>query len=190
MTFLSSESSIKRRRNALQLLGSRSKLSTLTDKDKEQVVLQQLDKDPARGRGLGTIRNHIAHDQGIHLPRDYISGVMHIHDAEGFLAREPGAATIRRVPKIPLGIHERWSCDGHDKLNAIGFPIWAVVDDGSATWLGAWVVPSNRMGDIIGYLFLCLVLKFRGEIILTNNFCSEYNNFPRDTTSNFNRLWQ
>ncbi|KAF8952859.1 hypothetical protein BDZ97DRAFT_1930244 [Flammula alnicola] len=34
--------------------------------------------------------------------------------------------------------------------------IWAVVDDTTGQWLGAWVVPTNRMGDIIGYLFLCV----------------------------------
>jgi hypothetical protein len=53
--------------------------------------------------------------------------------------------------------------DGHDKLYKIGFPIWAVVDDATGTWLGAWAVPSNRMGEIIGYLYLCLVEKYRGE---------------------------
>jgi hypothetical protein len=90
---------------------------------------------------------------------------MHIHDADGFFARAPGAASIKRVPKVPLGIHERWSGDGHDKLYKIGFPIWAVVDDATGTWLGAWVVPSNRMGEIIGYLYLCLVEKYRGELL-------------------------
>lgn len=87
---------------------------------------------------------------------------MHLHDADAFLAREPGAKRIHRVPKAPIGVHERWSGDGHDKLYKIGFPIWAVVDDATARWLAAWVVPSNRMGDVIGYLFLCLVLKYKG----------------------------
>ncbi|EDQ99971.1 uncharacterized protein LACBIDRAFT_334558 [Laccaria bicolor S238N-H82] len=157
-----SVSSIKRWRNDLQLLGPRSKLQKLTEKEKEQVVLQQLDRDPSKGQGLGTIKNHIAHDQGIQLARDTISGIMHLHDADAFLAREPGAKRIHRVPKAPIGVHERWSGDGHDKLYKIGFPIWAVVDDATARWLAARVVPSNRMGDIIGYLFLCLVLKYKG----------------------------
>ena len=128
-------------------------------------MLQQVDKDPAKGQGLNTIKGLIAHNQGIHLSRDYISGVMHIHDMEAFLARQPGAASIRRVPKVPLGVHERWSADGHDKLYKIGFPIWAVVDDATGRWLGAWVVPSNQMGDIIGYLFLRLVQMYRGELL-------------------------
>ena len=88
---------------------------------------------------------------------------MHLHDADAFLAQAPGAVSIKHVPKVPVGIHEHWSGDGHDKLYKIGFPIWAVVDDATGRWLGAWVVPSNRMGDLIGYLYLCLVEKYRGE---------------------------
>lgn len=124
--------------------------------------MQQLNRDPAKGQGPSTIKNHIAHDQGIQLTRDDISSIMHTHDPDAFLAREPGAKRIHRVPKAPIGVHERWSGDGHDKLYKIGFPIWAIVDDATARWLAAWVVPSNRMGDIIGYLFLCLVIKYKG----------------------------
>ncbi|KIK76851.1 hypothetical protein PAXRUDRAFT_168580, partial [Paxillus rubicundulus Ve08.2h10] len=29
-------------------------------------------------------------------------------------------------------------------------------------WLGAWIVPSNQMGEIVAYLFLCLVEKYEG----------------------------
>ena len=36
---------------------------------------------------------------------------------------------IHCVKKYPIGIHQRWSADGHDKLYKIGFPIWAIVDD-------------------------------------------------------------
>ena len=133
-----------------------------TDKEEEQVVLQQLDKDPTKAQGVSTIKNHIAHDQGIQLAKNKISRIMHVHDEEAFSARAPGAKRVHRVPKAPIGIHERWSGDGHDKLYRIGFPIWAVVDDATGKWLGAWVVPSNRMGDIVGYLFLCLVERFEG----------------------------
>ncbi|KAF8224364.1 hypothetical protein L208DRAFT_1381107 [Tricholoma matsutake] len=49
--------------------------------------------------------------------------------------------------------------DGHDK---IGFPVWAVVDDATGKWLDdAYVVPNNWLGEVIGYLFLCLVEKYR-----------------------------
>ena len=52
--------------------------------------------------------------------------------------------------------------DGHDKLYHIGFPVWAVVNDATAHWLAAWVVPSNQMGDIIVYLYLSLIEKMGG----------------------------
>jgi hypothetical protein len=75
--------------------------------------------------------------------------------------------------KTPLGIHERWSADGHDKLYKIGFPVWAIVDDATGKWLEGWVVLSNRMGDIIGYLYLCQVEKFGGKyLVICSNAAS------------------
>ncbi|PPQ94879.1 hypothetical protein CVT25_004622 [Psilocybe cyanescens] len=159
-----SESSIKRRRLDLGVHSARSGIQKrlLSYQDKTQIVLNQLEKDPSNGQGLSNIKNHIAHDQGIHLLRDDISHIMHTHDPEGFRACEPGAKKIPRTARNPVGIHERWAGDGHDKLYKIGFPIWAVVDNASAKWLNGWVVPSNQMGDIIVYLFLCLVLEYKG----------------------------
>ena len=121
-----------------------------------------MDSDPSKGRGLNTIMNRIAFNHGIHLTRDFISDIMHVQDSDGFSLREPTAKKIPRTAKNPIGIHERWSGDGHDKLYSIGFPIWAVVDDATSKWLGAWVVPSNRLGVIIGYLYLCLVEHYGG----------------------------
>lgn len=95
--------------------------------------------------------------------REFVSRVMHMHAPEGFDKREPTAKKIFRVKKVPVGVHERWAGDGHDKLYKIGFAIWAVVDDATGRWLGAWVVPSNRMGDIVAYLFLCLVEEYKGK---------------------------
>jgi hypothetical protein len=88
---------------------------------------------------------------------------MHTHDSDAFAAREPTAKRIFRVKKYPIGIHARWAADGHDKLYKIGFPIWAIVDDATGKWLGAWVVPSNRTGNIIAYLWLCAVEKYGGK---------------------------
>ena len=90
---------------------------------------------------------------------------MHTHDREAFATCEPTAKCIHRVKKYPIGIHQRWSADGHDKLYKIGFPIWAIVDDATSKWLGAWVVPSNRMGNVIAYLWLCAVQKYGGKWI-------------------------
>ena len=121
-----------------------------------------MDKDLGKGQGLGTIKAQIAFDQKIHISRDDVSRIMHLHDPEGFQSRDPGAKRIRRAVAVPIGIHEQWSGDGHDKLYRIGFPIWAVTDAATTRILGAWVVPSNRMGEIIGYLFLLLVEEYKG----------------------------
>ena len=97
---------------------------------------------------------------------------METHDADGFAKWDPTAKRIHREPKVPLGINERWSADGHDKIYGIGFPIWAIVDDGTGRWLDVWVVPSNHMGRTIAYLFLCAVEDAGGKSLLIN--CKNY----------------
>jgi hypothetical protein len=168
----------------------------------EQLVLNELDKDPAKRLGVQSVQHRIAHREGIHLTRcgyplilpfycDHhlhssraaVSEVMHVHDREGFELREPTAKKVFRVPKVPIGIHERWAGDGHDKLYKIGFPIWGVVDDATGKWLGAWVVPSNRMNYIVAYLFLCLVEKFGGErlsasLVITGSMMLTFTGIP------------
>ncbi|KAJ7574965.1 hypothetical protein C8J56DRAFT_1037253 [Mycena floridula] len=84
---------------------------------------------------------------------------MHTHAPEAFDAREP--KKIFRVPKNPIGIHHRWAGDGHDKLYKIVFPIWGVVDDATSKYLGGWVVPSNRIGDIFFSVLLKSTAAFR-----------------------------
>lgn len=158
---------VKRRRNELGLTGSRTNTKNMPRQEAEQLVLDQMDKDPSRRQGIRTIQAKIAFEKEQHLTRDFVSKVMHTHDDAGFKFRDPSSKKTFRVKKVPIGIHERWAGDGHDKLYKIGFPIWAVVDDATGKWLDAWVVPSNRMGVIIGYLFLCLVEKYGGEFILS-----------------------
>jgi len=95
--------------------------------------------------------------------RDFVSSVMHEEDPEGFDFRSPTAKKIQRFPKHPIGINERWAGDGHDKLNKIGIMIWAVVDDATSKWLGAWVVPNNRLGVVVAYLALSLIEEMGGQ---------------------------
>jgi hypothetical protein len=121
-----------------------------------------MDRDTARQIGVKGTQHMIAHHSGQHISRDVVEDIMRKHDSEGFELRDPTAKQIPRAPKVPLGIHERWAGDGHDKLYKIGFPVWAVVDDATGRWLDAWVVPNNRLGEVIGYLFLCLVEKYEG----------------------------
>lgn len=78
---------------------------------------------------------------------------------------DPSSKKTFQVRKFPIGTHECWAGNGQDKLYKIGFPVWAVVDDATGKWLGAWVIPSNRMGHIIRYLFLCLLELFSGALV-------------------------
>jgi hypothetical protein len=147
-----------------------------------------MNKDPAKQHGVRTIQQKVAFHEVTHLTRyavflmyqtlycvsngtfyrKFVSDIMHLHDNDAFEGREPAAKHIFCVPKHPIGIHERWSGDGHDKLYKIGFPVWAMVDDATGKWLGSWVVPSNRMGEIVAYLFLCVVEKFEGMSMYTS----------------------
>jgi len=147
--------------------------------------LKALDKDPAKCSGVCTIHQKIAFDDNIHLTqysdlcllcellcllmfftRDFVSEVMHIHDNDAFAAHEPTAKRTFCVKKYSTGTHQCWAADGHDKLYKIGFPIWAIVDDATGKWLGAWVVPSNQTGNIVAYLWLCTVQKYGGKQII------------------------
>ncbi|OCH84308.1 hypothetical protein OBBRIDRAFT_808335 [Obba rivulosa] len=157
-----SASTVKHRRKELGLFGSGVTTRRMPDTVSTQLVLAQMDKDPAKRHGVRTIQYKIAHERAVHLTRKFVLDVMHDYDADAFALRDPTAKKIRRDPKHPIGIHERWAGDGHDKLYKISFPIWGVVDDATSKWLGGWVVPSNRMGEIVAYLFLCLVEEYGG----------------------------
>ncbi|EDR01279.1 uncharacterized protein LACBIDRAFT_295600, partial [Laccaria bicolor S238N-H82] len=158
------DSAVKRRRKELSLMGSRITTATMPYNDALQLIVSEMDDDISGSRGLANVKSRIAFKHGVHLSRDFISEIMHAFDPRGFDHREPGSKKTVRVKKNPLGIHERWARDGHDKLYSIGFPIWGVVDDASSRWLGAWVVLSNRMGSIVAYLFLCLVEEIGDDI--------------------------
>ncbi|KAJ6450144.1 hypothetical protein C8R45DRAFT_1065416 [Mycena sanguinolenta] len=166
-----SASTVKRRRKEFGLTGGAATEKILTPKQIEQLVLNTMEEDVAGNWGLRTVWHKIASDRGIILTRDTVYTIMQTHNPEGFAAREPTAKKVFRVQKFPLGIHERWSGDGHDKLYKIGFPIWMMVDDATGKILKAWVVPSNRMGDIIAYLFLCLAEEFGGVPLHTTTDC-------------------
>ncbi|KAG6915401.1 hypothetical protein DXG01_011655 [Tephrocybe rancida] len=159
---LLSEHGVRMRRATLGFTGGAGTLKLMPALEATQLVLKGMDADPAGRKGVKGMMHHLAMAEGVILPKKFISDIMHMHDEEGFVRRDPGSKKVCRNAKVPLGVHERWSGDGHDKLYRIGFPIWAVVDDGTTAWLDAWVVPSNRMGVIIGYLFLCLVEKYGG----------------------------
>lgn len=91
---------------------------------------------------------------------------MKLHDPKGFDTREPRAKKVQRFALVSLGRHHEWSGDGHDKLAAIGFPIWALRDKWSGKWLGIWVIPNNRLKAVIAYLYLSVVHEHGGKFSL------------------------
>ena len=137
-------------------------MCTMPYQEMVQLIVDELNHDHARSRGVQNIQAKITFNCGVTLSQDFVSNIMHTHNEEGFRMCDPTLKCILRVIKTNIGIHERWSGDGHDKLYSIGFPIWAVVDKATTKWLGAWVVPSNRLGDVVGYLCLLLIEKFGG----------------------------
>lgn len=207
----SSNTTVKRRRKALGLFGSGAMAKVLPPNQVEQLVLAQLDRDPNKKAGISTIQHKIAFENSVHIRRcvpicsnglrrysevcfcsDTVSDIMHTHDPDGFELRDPTGKKIIRVAKHPIGIHERWSADGHDKLYGIGFPIWAIVDDATSKWLGAWIVPSNRQGVIVAYCFLCLVEEYGGARSLYTLACIllyAYIGLLRDTSSVYDGSW-
>lgn len=154
----------------------------MPDLDKRQFVLDEMAQDPNRKRGPRTIKERLALEHNVHLTRsvrsinlllnqyiyyithrEFIENTMREEDPEGFQSRDPTAKKISRGVLVCLGPHQEWSGNGHDKLAAIGFPIWGVRDVWSGKWLGLWVVPNNRLKDTIGYLYLKLVHEYGGE---------------------------
>ena len=155
---------------------------SLPDPIKEQLLLDQLAKDPLGRHGPQTVMERLALDTGVHLTQcvyymleytiidcwssDYIRNFMLQHNEEGFALREPTAKKVIWQALVSLGIHHEWSCDGHDKLNSCGFQIYGVKDKWSGKWLGLWVVPNNRYKIVIAYLWLSLMIKYKGKTVV------------------------
>jgi hypothetical protein len=155
-------------------VGSCANMKKLKERESEQLVLDQMDVDLSGMQGVRTIQHKIAMTTGQHITRDFVSSIMHAHDPAGFERRDPSSKRIVRTKKVPLGIHERWSANGHDKLYWIGFPILAIVDDATGKWLGIWVVLSNLMGHIVAYLFLCAVERHGGKPSIINSLLASH----------------
>ncbi|EGO20607.1 hypothetical protein SERLADRAFT_373390 [Serpula lacrymans var. lacrymans S7.9] len=83
---------------------------------------------------------------------DCVAEKMLLHEPDDFAQHKPKGKKIGLQALVYLGLHHRWSSDGHNKLILIGFPIWG---------LGLWVVPNNRLKTTIGYLYLSLVYELK-----------------------------
>ncbi|KZV63446.1 hypothetical protein PENSPDRAFT_640844 [Peniophora sp. CONT] len=166
-----SDTTVKRRRAKLKKHASKVQEKLLSKSDVEQLVLDQIAKDPGLRLGVNTIFKRVPYWTGKHITRKTVSRVMHEHYPEGFALRDPTAKKIFRMPIEPKGIHYRWSADGHDKLLKIGFAVYAVVDRDSSKILGGWVMPSNRMGDAVAACILQLFIKYEGMPLVLNMDC-------------------
>jgi hypothetical protein len=117
---------------------------------------------------------------------------MRAMDPDGFTMREPDAHRVHRGVLVSLGPHHEWSCDGHDKLSQIGFPIWGVRDKWSGKWLALWVVPNNRYMKVIAYLYLSLIVllggKTLGAFLLASIYNIHGNIYFRYAYTKYNRL--
>ena len=60
---------MKRRRRELGIKGSGATMKEIVPAVAEQLIVSQLDKDPAKHKGPATIKAKIAHEHGVHLPR-------------------------------------------------------------------------------------------------------------------------
>jgi hypothetical protein len=117
------------------------------------------DRDPSQ-----TVR----YSSGLHYStstqiRETVGDIQRQLDPEAAAMRSPLARKLQRVPLTSAGPNEVWCCDGHDKLCRFGFAIWGVRDKFSRKWLGLWVLPNNRIGVVVAYLWLSLVRDLGGE---------------------------
>ncbi|KIJ46755.1 hypothetical protein M422DRAFT_249480 [Sphaerobolus stellatus SS14] len=162
---------VSRHKKDYNLMNSHMTTETLPDTVKQQLVLDELARDPGRRQGPPLIKEAIRMRTGIDLTRDFVEKEMRFQDPEGFQLRDPTSKRIKRRALVNIGIHEEWSGDGHDKLKRIGLAIYGIRDVWSGKWLGLWVIPDNRLKDAVAYLWLSLVEEYGGLPIQTTTDC-------------------
>lgn len=67
--YLHSDTTVKRRRKELGLMGSRPTTRLLPRSVKEQLVVNEMSKDPAKRHGVSNIKQRIAFYEGTHLTK-------------------------------------------------------------------------------------------------------------------------
>ncbi|KAF7314739.1 hypothetical protein MKEN_00947900 [Mycena kentingensis (nom. inval.)] len=156
------KSKVKRRRKQYGFLSGAAAENLIARMDLVDLILKRVEMDRARHLGPRSIWHQLKVHHGLICRRATVEKIMHDFCEEDFAAREPTAKKVIRMNKDPEGIHEQWSMDGHDKLVKIGFGLYGFVDDSTGKILGEYVVPNNRLGDVIGYLYLDQVEKHGG----------------------------
>ncbi|KAJ3782569.1 hypothetical protein GGU10DRAFT_396781 [Lentinula aff. detonsa] len=149
-------SSVTRRKKHWSIQGSSATTQSMPDLDKRQLVLDEMANDPNGKRGPRVIKEILALRHKVHLTRDFIEATMWEEDPDGFKSRDPTAKKIKRSVLVCLGPHHEWSGDGHDKLTAIGFPIWACVMCGQGN--------GSAYGKLLG---TCSLSLFMSMVLVT-----------------------
>ena len=84
---------------------------------------------------------------------------MQIQDHVGFELCEPHAKKVQRFALVSLGLHHEWSGDGHDKLMAIGFPVWGCGTNGWESGLvSGWYLTTDLRPPLHIYI-TCLCMN-------------------------------
>jgi len=169
-----SERTITRRWKDMGLKGSRAE-HDLTRETVVRLIAEQIQMDPSRRAGVNTIKKQVALRTGVHLRRDTVSEIQRVLDPAGVDARNPTSRRIQRVPLTSEGPNDVWCCDGHDKLVKYGFAIWGFRDKFSRKWLGLWVIPNNRIGIVVAYLWLKVVRQLGGIPKQSSTDCGSEN---------------
>ncbi|KAF9487145.1 hypothetical protein BDN71DRAFT_1405132, partial [Pleurotus eryngii] len=166
-----SPTTVQRRMTALGLFGSSVATARLPDEVKMQLILDQMARDPLSRQGPNSVKEGILFDTGIKLTREYTRNAMHLQDPTGAAACEPTAKKVHKAQLVALGPHHEWSADGHDKLSALGFPIWGIRDKWTGQWLCLRVVPNNRLRDSMAYLYLEVIHELGGMPLQMTTDC-------------------
>lgn len=172
---LASARTVARRWREMGLRASRATEATIHRNEVIQMVADQMSLDPSGRIGKTVTKHEIAVRTGLHLKRRTVGDIQKILDPEAAAARYPTARKVLRVPLTSNGPNEVWCCDGHDKLCKYGFAIWGIRDKFSRKWLGLWVVPNNRIGIVVAYLWLSLVRELGGMPKQTSTDCGTEN---------------
>lgn len=76
----SSASTVKRRRKELGLYGSRTTAKTMPLEEAEQLILDELGRDPSKHSGVKKIQHKVAFNTGKHIAK-YVLSQIRIHFA-------------------------------------------------------------------------------------------------------------
>ncbi|RXK34689.1 hypothetical protein M231_06111 [Tremella mesenterica] len=122
------------------------------------VISHVLEHDPLLKDGPSEVAHRLG-QQGIHVKRDLVRQAMLDRFNEGFdrRARSTKNKTQHLGVLHAAGPPEEVSIDGHDKLSALGFPIYGMRDKFSRRWLVLKAIPSNRVNRMTGVLYLQLI---------------------------------